>query len=353
MGSLKVKCHEHNKGCEWQGELRDMKVHNDVCKKADKEEGMMKEELRNCREELRTCREELDSLKEKAKEVDVLKEKVMTAERLITKQQWDIQDLAGKVEQLQRVAAQKENCPPTTSLCRRKRGESSGACANPRGAEKEGERKRKGGGHRERERPDSKRWKRTMNLLHHAGHQKYVKIDNSDKSVKFCTKFNLTSVIGCCEPVSGGHKVWYEISIQMIGDVSVGWSFENHIAPEGDFYEIGDDDKSYGFRIKSSVTLRMLNHEYRFIELTDEKIRKIATEDISCIGVALDMVKGEILFSVNGKWLKDKFNNVPLDVKFLPAITGSNNAAIEVNFGEKEFMYAPPDSTFQSMIDIL
>ena len=238
---------------------------------------------------------------------------------------------------------------------RRKPGESSGACANPCGAEKEGEQKRKA----DNSLPEppsglGKRQKRTINLLlHHAGERKHVKIgNNSDNSVKF-GKTNLTSsVIACCEPVPVGHKVWYEISIQKMGDISVGWCLENHIVPKENLYEIGDDESSYGFRIYSSFIFGLC-HRSRSDNLEDEKIRNIKAKDISSIGVALNMVNGEILFSVNGMWAKDKFKNVPLDVKFLPVITGSYNAAIKVNFGEKEFMYAPPDSTFQSMKDIL
>ena len=86
VGSLKMKCFEHDSGCEWQGELRDMKLHNAVCKyqQASKDEGTKWEELREELNALKEKAREVDILKEKVREVDVLKEKVTTAERLIT-----------------------------------------------------------------------------------------------------------------------------------------------------------------------------------------------------------------------------------------------------------------------------
>ena len=347
-----MKCCQHDSGCKWEGELRGMKEHNAQCKyqQADKEEGM-REELRKCREELHNCREELNSLKEKAKEVDVLKEKMESSERQAIQQQRVVEDLAGKVGQMQRLLAQKENSPPTTS--RRKPGESSGVCANPPGAEKEVDRKRKvsddppAGGVKKR--------KRSLHLLLHAGKQNDVIIDNSNNCVKF-PKNDGATVIASCEAVPVGCKVWYEIVCYRMGyhGVTVGWCSENKIASELSSYSLGHDGGSYGFHVDIFFSL---HHNMKIVwdfDFTDEKIRKARSDSakVHRVGVALDMTKGEILFSVNGRWIKDRFNNIPLDAKLLPAITGGNNTSIEVNFGEKEFMYYPPDSTFKSMKDI-
>ena len=344
VGSLKVKCCQHDSGCVWEGELRGMKEHNAQCKyqQADKEEGM-REELLKCREELQNCRGELNSMKEKAKEVDILKEKV-------TQQQRVIEDLAGKVEQLQRLLAQKENAPPTTS--RSKQGESSGACANPRGAEKDKEvaRKRKGGN---RGPPGGKLRKCSLNLLLYLGDPKNVVIKDRYNSLTFGLGY--ATVLASCEPVPIRCKVWYEIECYSIGSesVNVGWSSVNNIALEqSDFYEIGDDDGSYAFHVNIYGN-HSLHHNMRQVDLTEEKIRKIPAREISCVGVALDMVKGEILFSVDGIWMKNTLNNVPLDAKLVPAISSGKNASIKFNFAENEFMYTPPDSTFKSMKDIL
>ena len=355
--SLKVKCRQHDCGCDWVGELRAMKVHNDVCEyqQVDKVEETKWKELQK-------CREELYAMKEKVIEFDVLREKVVSSERLIKQQERDIADLTGKVERLQRLVTQKENTPPIIPSFRRKRGESSGACANPRGAEENSARKRKcdvglrepsGGGGSAVWVTLRKRFHRSI-LAHER--RRIVEISNSERNVKFCVKDGWATVMASFEPVPAHSKVWYEILFHNIGEmgVTVGWCSE-HITlctPLDEFYQIGNDAGSYGFRF-DSLLLGRLCHDKELVYLTDEKIQEIATEDILYVGVALDMVTGEILFSVNGTWTNDTFTDVPVDVKLTPAITGSNNASIEVNFGEKDFMYAPPNPTFQSMKDIL
>ena len=357
-----MKCYQHDSGCVWEGELRGMKEHNAQCKyqQTGKEEGM-REELQRCHEELYNCQEELNTLKEKVKEVDVLKEKVKevdvlkekmeSSERQAIQQQQVIEDLAGKVAQMQHLLALKEN-----SSSRSKQGESSGAFANPPGAEKEVERKRKGGDdHRDPAACDKLR-KCRLDLLLYVGKQNDVIIDNSNNCVKFPLPNGGATVIASCEPVPVGCKVWYEIACYRMGfhGVTVGWCSENKIASERSSYQLGHDGGSYGFHVDIYFSLHHNMRIVRDYEFTDEKIRKGQRDSakVHRVGVALDMTKGEILFSVNGRWIKDRFNNIPLDAKLVPAITGGNNASIEVNFGEKEFMYYPPNSTFKSMKDI-
>ena len=73
------------------------------------------------------------------------------------------------------------------------------------------------------------------------------------------------------------------------------------------------------------------------------------------VGVALDTVKGEVWFSVNGNWNEPNgiaFNGVDTKDQFFPALSG-DYATLEVNFGDREFRYGPPTSGFVKLIDVL
>ena len=73
------------------------------------------------------------------------------------------------------------------------------------------------------------------------------------------------------------------------------------------------------------------------------------------VGVALDMVKGEILFAVGGKWTSCRtpciaFKDVDTTKEYFPAISGANDS-FRFNFGERKFCYWPPDLSFVKLID--
>ena len=149
------------------------------------------------------------------------------------------------------------------------------------------------------------------------------------------------TVFARCGPVPARKKVWYEIlCTRMHGSCTVGWS--NHLYQ---FNEIGDDDQSYGIRI--SDTFSGLIHNKQQLKTS---ILKIPFKDVLLIGVALDLVKGEIQFSINGDWLAERMTDVPLDAELVPGISG-RDAIFKVKFGEADFVHGPPDPTFQSFID--
>ena len=73
------------------------------------------------------------------------------------------------------------------------------------------------------------------------------------------------------------------------------------------------------------------------------------------MGVALDLVKGDILFSVGGQWTAPMgvaFSGIPADKKLFPAITGGNST-LYFNFGDRAFRYDPPDFGYKTLIDAL
>ena len=73
-------------------------------------------------------------------------------------------------------------------------------------------------------------------------------------------------------------------------------------------------------------------------------------EDVRVVGVALDLVNGEVFFSVNGEW-DVAFVNVPKNGQFFPAFSGVS-AILEVNFGGAKFVYGPPDGSFRTLVDV-
>ena len=77
--------------------------------------------------------------------------------------------------------------------------------------------------------------------------------------------------------------------------------------------------------------------------------------DRGVVGVALDMVKGEILYSIDGQWsapMGVAFDAIDTNIKLFPAVSGQS-CTVHVNFGEKELSYGPPDSSFRNLCNVI
>ena len=102
----------------------------------------------------------------------------------------------------------------------------------------------------------------------------------------------------------------------------------------------------YGFGSPCSTDL--LRYKYHSPERGTSWGKSFNHGNVGFIGVALDLLKGEVLFSVDGQWTAPMgvaFTGVNNDEKFFPAIDGSD-CNIEVNFGQREFTHGPPDGSF-------
>jgi len=73
------------------------------------------------------------------------------------------------------------------------------------------------------------------------------------------------------------------------------------------------------------------------------------------VGIALDMVKGEMHFSVNNVWSSPMgvaFTGIDTNEPLFPAISGCYTT-VEINFGDRQFMHSPPDGSYVSVLDSL
>merc|ERR1711924_198999 len=127
---------------------------------------------------------------------------------------------------------------------------------------------------------------------------------------------------------------------------SIGWSTsELPSAPTYTNEHVGGGDHSYGF------------NRYRAIKSHNNGEaqwgKSVQRGSVVVVGVALDMVKGEILYSMDGKWTAPMgvaFDAIDTNTQFFPAVTG-HNCTLCANFGERDFTYGPPDASFQNLRD--
>ena len=155
--------------------------------------------------------------------------------------------------------------------------------------------------------------------------------------------------------VKQGMKAWYEVTFlgelsqqQHKGFSQIGWAtrelpVSNHDSNCG----VGDDAYSYGFdgqRVRS----------YR------ERVgrpwgTKMDPCDNRVLGVAINLVAGEVLYGLDGVWsapMGVAFVDIDMDAGYFPALTGQH-VTICVNFGHKEMKFGPPDDSFRKIVDVV
>ena len=187
-------------------------------------------------------------------------------------------------------------------------------------------------------------------LRRHIGQPSSVSV-GVDHNIEFK---DFSTVVASSAVISGGTKVFYEVTFKGFDNYSrgmqvsqIGWAkdgFEASDEYKGD--GVGDCDYSYGFDGQRQCKWHSGSHEWG---------KEFEPEEGTVLGVAADMEKGELLFGLNGDWKEPMgvaFEGLEKSLKLYPAITASE-LNLNVNFGDSEFKYGPPDSSFVGLIDAL
>jgi len=136
---------------------------------------------------------------------------------------------------------------------------------------------------------------------------------------------------------STGQKIYFEVACLDGGRMSnafIGWA--------GEKYSVSNNHQHSKVYRPHGRSLHLDGNRVK-----EEYGKWIGRGTDFVVGVAADMVAGEILFSLNGKWLGVAFQPCKHE-KLSPILTGKNINLI-VNFGKggNEFQYSPPDATFK------
>jgi len=189
-------------------------------------------------------------------------------------------------------------------------------------------------------------------LRNHRGFHNNTTITVSEGITKVKFGMNFSTVAATSAIATRGHKVWFEVqyihrgldgvSGQQIGFATPEFPACSGYADTG----VGDGIDSYGFD-------PFFGYKYHGGgQLWGDHLGEKSVERV--IGVALDLVHGEILYSLNGVWkppMGAAFTGLNLKCgKFFPAISGCD-ATLEVNLGGREFIHGPPDVTYESVVD--
>ena len=177
----------------------------------------------------------------------------------------------------------------------------------------------------------------------HRGEGKDVKI-GVDHVVDFGS---FSTIAATSAVVTKGKKAWYEVTFKSGSGVSqVGWATTEFKVYEGYSGDgVGDDANSWGFDGQRVQKWHDGDTNWgKDVELDEDHV----------LGVAVDLESGKVLFGVDGDWgepMGEAFDNVG-ENNVYPAITCSE-MKIEVNFGDKDMKFGPPDESFQKLVDVV
>ena len=153
-------------------------------------------------------------------------------------------------------------------------------------------------------------------------------------------------MIGDVHLVDG--KFYYEIEVLTMGDApQFGWATEGFERIEGHSGNgVGDDTCSWGFDGD-----RVLKHNDVNNDGTQPFGKVWVAGDV--LGLAIDLVGKTVSFSVNGDFSEPcgvAFSNIDIPAGWImPALT-SYSGTYRINFGDRSFLYPPPDKSYQSVV---
>ena len=160
----------------------------------------------------------------------------------------------------------------------------------------------------------------------------------SDYRVRFR---NFNTVIGDVHLVGG--KFYYEVEVlTMGGSPQFGWATEGFDRIEANSGGgVGDDTYSWGF------------DGHRIMKWNGGS-QPFGTGWVAgdVLGLAIDLVDKTVSFSVNGNFSEPcgvAFTNIDIPASWImPALT-SHSGTYQINFGDRSFIHAPPDVSYQSV----
>ena len=153
-------------------------------------------------------------------------------------------------------------------------------------------------------------------------------------------------------------KAWYEVKVIKTsdGNVRIGWATDNLTRIHNKYTDkgVGDVSKTYAFDPVHGSILMGGSQDF------GGKRAKRKGKGKWFLGVALDLVEQSIRFSVDGDWnspgtfcggVGDVDGIDKRNVHF-PALS-AHKATLEVNVGDRPFVYGPPDAGYNTLTEIL
>ena len=364
VGNLLVKCPEHDNGCDWTGDLRVLEDHifkcqydlrkqpnstsaslpscyvkniqgsSPQCKSCscrDEEIVSLKYDQQQLKDEVQIMKQQLQQQAVTQKQLEqILREKnagleceLSQIKRNSEQQRLTIEELCAKIDILQKKASWDNHTLPSQGV-----GASDKVISTVVNKEQ-----------------IISQTKKSILVHHHCGLPTQVTISNNDHNVRFHVVW--TTVSAPTAVVPSHARVWFEIQCtHSDGWIRVGWSTTELPISEAFVSEYaGSGTHSFGF---DPVTACKHHNG-------DAYWGRKFTGKAGFLGVALDLVEGDVLYSVDGQWTAPMgvaFAGIPVGIKLFPVITGVNST-IRFNFGDQEFMYGPPDSSFRKLYDVV
>ena len=181
-------------------------------------------------------------------------------------------------------------------------------------------------------------------LRRHIGNPSNVTI-HVDHTVEFR---EFSTIVASSAVIPKGKKVFYEVTFKGYEETSrpvsqIGWAMEGFESSDeygGD--GVGDCKYSYGYDGQ---------RQFKWHSGSDDWGKEFDPEDGTVLDVAADLTKGELQYGLNGDWNKPMgiaFDGIDTDIKLFPALTASD-LKMGVNFGDNDFKYGPPDSSFVAL----
>ena len=393
IGNLEVRCPEREKGCTWSGDLRDLNLHSGRCIyqqqqqhagqkggttllnkntleiiynrldrcdnvlfEKDKEIAALNDSMEYCKEQVKKLEGEVALLKKLIIETQQKNYQVLKQQQ--NEQQKNMNALVSEVASLRKELASLRNekhneLVPNTSNGINNNNNNHGISDSnlsfvklriDHTSELKADKMVEIKATEAEEINNCSSIRKNITIQRRSGRPQDVVISN-----EFCIDFgSLFATVSAHDAVvPHGSKVWYEVEYHENTSHGrshqVGWSTAN--LPTSVTYSgkgVGDRADSYGFNPFTG---------YKWHDGSTRWSKKFGERNIGCVGVALDLLNGEVLFSVDGEW-DVAFNDVPKNVRLFPALSGIS-AKLQINFGDRAARYGPPDSSFVTLWEAL
>ncbi|KAI6657509.1 Ryanodine receptor 44F-like X1 [Oopsacas minuta] len=163
-------------------------------------------------------------------------------------------------------------------------------------------------------------------------------LEESKGETRFTT-FKVSNQFAVSYKENGNNRWYFEAIIKSEGQIRVGWATTD--ATPG--IPLGDDKHSYAF---SGYCVACKCHN------NTESFGRTWKKD-SVLGCFLDLNDGTIIFSLDGQFLrsssnvKNAFTNIPINKRYLPAVSLGPEQRVILNFGQKQDSLQMLQRTFE------
>ena len=151
--------------------------------------------------------------------------------------------------------------------------------------------------------------------------------------------------------VGDGMKVWYEVELVGISFaiLRIGWASDSlTYIHETTKKGVGDFSESYAFNPVNGSKWCEGKESHWGEQITKDNSKKY-------VGVAIDLMEGTISFSLDGNWeapMGIAFHGINKKTSYFPAISAKFRT-VEINVGDRPFVYGPPDAGYLTLVDIV